>query len=169
MAEALAFIKTPEGFVPTPRFEQAFQEKFVDGAAYWLTVEAERTDKSHNHEFAWLAEAWKTLPDHLATEYPTSESLRKRALIATGYCTVSDYVCSSRAEALRWAANLRREADDYALVVVSQTVVRVYRAMSQSRRAMKGPEFQASKQAILDWVSDLLGVEPGQLLQARAA
>lgn len=167
--DTMAFRWTGAGFVPTDRFVERAQEKFSPGAVYWLSVEPERSDKTHNHEFAFVAEAWKNLPDEIAHEYPTAEHLRKRALIRTGFCTMQDYVCTSHAEALRWAENLRRELDAYTLITINGPVIRVHRAMSQSRQAMKGPEFQRSKTAILEWISNLLGVEPGQLLQAKAA
>ncbi|MGA0604922.1 hypothetical protein ACO2Q0_02895 [Phenylobacterium sp. VNQ135] len=167
--DSMSFQRRGFGFVPTRRFAEAFDERFADGAVYWLTEEPERTERSHNHEFAFIATAWKTLPDHLAAEYPSSEALRKRALIATGWCTVQDYVCGSKAEAARWAANLRREVDEYALVVVSESVVRVFRARSQSRKAMGGVDFAKSKSDVLHWISDLIGVSPEQLSVARAA
>lgn len=169
MRDAMAFTKRPGGFVPAPRFVEAFSEKFADSATYWLSVEPARTEKSHNHEFAWVAEAWKTLPDHLTAEYPTSEHLRKRALIHTGHCDFTDFVCASRAEAVRWAANLRKAVSDYDMVVIRESVVRHYRAKSQSRRAMPAGEFQQSKTDILNWISDLLGVTPEQLSRAEAA
>lgn len=169
MSDAMAFTKRPGGFAPTPRFAARVAENFSDGAVYWLTPEPQRSDKTHAHEFAWLTEAWKTLPDHLAGEYATSEHLRKRALIATGWHTVQDYAAGSRAEAVRWAENLRHECDKYALIVVSGTVVRVFKARSQSKSAMGGPDFQASKTDLINWVSALLDVAPADLLQARAA
>jgi hypothetical protein len=169
LSEAMAFTKRPGGFAPTPRFAAQVAENYADGAVYWLTPEPQRSEKSHGHEFAWLTEAWKTLPDHLTADYPTSEFLRKKALIATGWHTVQDYVCSSRAEAARWVENLRREADKYAVIVPSGTVVRVFKARSQSKAAMGAADFQASKTAILEWVAGLLDVAPEALLQARAA
>jgi hypothetical protein len=169
MSDAMAFTKRPGGFAPTERFRAAINENFADGAVYWLTVEPQRSEKSHGHEFAWVTEAWKTLPDHLTAEYPSSEHLRKKALIATGWHTVQDYVCTSRAEAARWAENLRREADKYAVIVVSGTVVRVFKARSQAKAAMGAADFQASKTHILDWIAHLIGVAPEDLLQARAA
>lgn len=161
--DSMAFRRCGGGLVPTARFAEAFDERYVDGAVYWLTDEPERTEKSHDHQFAFIATAWKNLPEHLTAEYPSSEALRKRALIATGWCTVQDYVCGSKAEAGRWAANLRRELDEYALVVVSESVVRVYRARSQSRKAMGGVDFARSKTDILHWIADLIGVTPEQL------
>lgn len=166
MRDGMAYRCSNGGLFPTERFIERFRERFAEGAIYWLTEEPERTEKSHNHEFAFISTAWKTLPEHLTAEYPSSEALRKRALIATGWCTVQDYVCGSRAEAARWAANLRRELDEYALVVVSESVVRVYRARSQARRAMGGVDFQKSKTDVLHWIADLIGVAPEELSRA---
>lgn len=169
MADSLAFTWTGEAFFPTDRFRAKADEQFAPGAAYWLSVEPERTQKSHGHEFAFVDEAWKTLPDSVAADYPSSEMLRKRALIATGWCTVKDYPCASRAEAMRTGALLRGELDDYAVVIVRADVVRVCRAKSQAKNRMKAAEFQQSKTDVLNWISALLGVRPEALATARAA
>jgi hypothetical protein len=168
MSDAMAFRARPGGFVPTPRFQEAFRENFVTDATYWLNVEPERSEKTHNHEFGWLSEAWKTLPDHLADQMPTSEHLRKRALIDAGYYTEQIIDVGSNAAALRVAAYARGE-DQFAYVVVRGPIVAVRKAKSQSRRAMGAADFQASKTAILDLISSWIGVAPADLLQARAA
>lgn len=160
---------TGEAFVPTKRFTDAAREQFSSGAAYWLSVEPERTDRSHNHEFAFVTEAWKNLPEEIAADFPNTEVLRKRALIATGWCTVKDHPCTSQAEAKRLARVLQGELDDYAVVIVREDVVRVMRAKSQARNRMKAAEFQKSKTDVLNWIAGLLGVEPEALAQARAA
>lgn len=145
------------------------QEQCGQGQVVRLMEQEERSEVSHNHMFAWLAEAWRNLPPHLIDAYPSVEHLRKAALIATGFCTTTDYVCGTNAEAQRWAANLRREVSDYDVVEVRAGVVRVHRARSQKRGAMDKAEFQAAKEAVLGWVANLLGVEPDQLQNARAA
>ncbi len=155
-----------DGDTMVPRWPRKADEHYVIGQDYMLAPLEERSEASHRHEFAFVRDAWSTLPESLADEYPSAEFLRKRALIATGYCTVTDYVCGSNAEALRWATNLRREVDEYAVVIVQKTVVRVLRAKSQSRRAMQPDEFQASKTAILDHIAGLLDVPPDQLRRA---
>jgi hypothetical protein len=129
----------------------------------------ERSEASHRQEFAWLRDAWATLPDHIAADYPSPEHLRKRALIATGWCNVRDYPCASRAEARRLRATLASELDDYTVIVAVDDVVRVCRAKSQARNKMKAADFQASKTAVLEWVAALLHVEPRALEHARAA
>lgn len=165
-APPMTFQWTGEAMEPLRRFHNIANDQFAVGQTYRLIEQEERSEVSHRQEFAWLKEAWLTLPDEIAADYPTVEHLRKRALIATGWCTVSDYVCSNATEAVRWAENLRREADQYTLVMCSRSVVRVFKAKSQSRTAMGKEEFQASKTAILDWVAGLLDVTPQQLSTA---
>lgn len=156
------------GFVPSARFAEAAREHFVDGATYWLSVEPERSEKTHNHEFAVINEAWKTLPERLQADFPTSESLRKRALIECGYYTEELIDAGSQAAALRVAAYVRAK-DQFAWVVTRGGIVVVRNAVSQSRQAMGAAAFQESKTKILEWVSDLIGVELEHLTRAKAA
>lgn len=157
-----------EALRPATKYQAKLaNEDFVVGQRYRMIEEAERSDQSHKHEFAWLREAWKTFPedraDELYEQFPSPDHLRKFALIKKGYCTMKQYPCTSRAEAERLRAALKEQADEYALIVQRDAVVTVYTAVSQSRRAMGGPQFQASKTAIMEFVGDLLGVDPETL------
>ena len=143
-------------------------EQFVVGQRYRLVEENERSSASHSHEFAFLTEAWNSLPDELYAQYPNSEVLRKHALIAKGFCTMVQHVCKSEAEAQRLAAILK-PYDAYAVVVARGTVVTVYTAVSQSRRAMGAAQFNQSKQAIMEFVGDLLGVDPATIGKVERA
>lgn len=134
-------------------------EHFTVGEIVRMVEEKEHSDKSRSHEFAWLQEAWNSLPDELYAQYPNSEVLRKHGLIAKGYCTMVQHVCPTAAEAQRLAAILK-PYDAYAVVVARQNVVTVYTAVSQSKRAMGAKQFQQSKQALMEFVGDLLGVDP---------
>lgn len=160
---------TGEGWEPLPHVRRQADREFVIGEVRRLVDHVEESEVSRNHQFAFLREAWLNLSDELKAEYPSPDFLRKRGLIATGWCTVQDYVCGSKAEAERWAMNLRRELDPYVLIVVSQSVVRVFKARSQRRGAMTKADFQASKTALIEWAADLLGVLPEELSRARAA
>lgn len=144
-------------------------EHYGQGEVVMMAPVEERSEVTHRHQFAWLKEAWLNLPEGVAASYPSAEHLRKRALIETGWCTVQDYPCGTKTEAARWAEYLGRETDAYTLVVPSESVVRVFRARSQGRGKMKSADFQASKQAVLEWVSALIGVAPETLQNARAA
>ena len=97
----------------------------------------------------------------------SSEHLRKYALIKTGFCDTQTWVCGSKAEATRWAANMRPE-DEYSIVVAQGNTVLRFIAKSQKMRAMGAQEFQASKTAIMDFIAGLLDVAPAEL-QGSAA
>lgn len=158
-----------EAFVPAGRhWARIADEHFVVGERYRLVDEAERSSVSHNHEFVFLTEAWNSLPDELHAQYPNPEVLRKHGLIAKGYCTMVQHVCPTKAEADRLAVILR-PYDQYAIVVARGNVVTVYTAASQSRRAMGAAQFQQSKQALMEFVGDLLGVDPRAVGQVERA
>lgn len=140
---------------------------FADRERYAMVQYEGRSEVSHNHEFAWLHEAWKNLPEELTESYPTSKHLRKRALIDGGFYTETITDAGSNAAALRVAAMVRG-LDEFALVIVRGPVVAVRRAKSQSKRAMGAKDFQASKQTVLEIVSAMIGVKPEELTQAAA-
>jgi len=135
-------------------------EDFVVGEVYVMVEHRDRSTSSHNHFFACVGDAWKTLPDELLESYPTAEHLRKKALIWKGWRDERTIACSSKAEAERIAAFVK-PMDDFAVVTVRDAVVRVWTAKSQSMKAMGAKDFQASKQDVLDFIDDLLGVERG--------
>jgi hypothetical protein len=165
--QPLPFLWDGENMILDQRFRRTADEQYTVGERYRMEPVEDRSAKSHSHEFAWLKSAWATLPEHLALEYPTEEHLRKRALIATGWCTMQDFVCATRAEAQRTAATLRSVLDDYSVVIISDAVVRVCQARSQARNRMNKADFQASKTDVLEYVANLLGVDPKQVEGVR--
>jgi hypothetical protein len=140
---------------------------FTVGEVYQLEEVHERSAKSHAAYFAALRTAWLSLPDHLAQQFPTQEALRKFALIRTGFRDERSVAASSRAEALRLAAFIK-PMDEFAVVTVTGSIVSVYTAKSQSYRQMGKADFQRSKQAVLDFVDDLLGTARGETERAGA-
>ena len=74
-----------EAMIPHRRFQAECDRTFVVGENYRLAIHEDRSTASHNHEFAFVAEAWAQLPEHLAEQFRTPEHLRKRALISAGY------------------------------------------------------------------------------------
>jgi len=156
-------------FRAAPRFAGICEENFGAGEIVVVEVLEDRSMPSHRQEFAWLKEAWANLPEDLQAVYPNPEVLRKRALIATGWCDVKDYVCISKIAARRQAAVLGEHTDKYTVIDVSERVVRVMKAKSQAVNRMKKADFEASKRDILNWVSGLLQVEPEELQRAQAA
>lgn len=172
MSAPIQFEWDGEAMVPVGRFwARKADEQFVVGDRYRMVEEADRSMASHKHEFAFLSEAWNSLPDELHAQYPSPEHLRKYGLIAKGFCTMKQHACMSAAEAARLELALNGEKDDpYVVIVRRGSVVTTYRAVSQSRRAMGAPQFQQSKQALMEFVGDLLGVAPEDLQKvARAA
>lgn len=165
MIPPIAF--TYDGEALVPRVPRLADKHLVVGESYMMVPHEERSAVSHKHEFAWLREAWKNLPEDIAMEYPTPDHLRKRALIQAGYYDETIVDAGSKAAALRIAAFIR-PMDDFALVFVRDQFVIRRTAKSQSRRAMKKAEFQASKTAIMEIISELIGVTP-DTLQANTA
>lgn len=159
---ALPYIWTGYAFEPLGGFRKAADREFVIGQVYRMEEVQQRSDASHRHEFAAIAEAWKNLPESLADLYPSPEHLRKRALIEGNYYNETIIDCGSKAAALRVAAFARSE-DEFALVITRGTAVVVRKAKSQSRRAMSPAEFQASKEAVLGIVSAMVGVTADKL------
>lgn len=150
-------------------FQRQADAAFCIGEGYRLIPFDDRSEVSHKHEFAWLREAWASLPEALAAQHPTPEHLRKWALIQAGYCDTTDYACMFKTEARRLAATLQQQTDDYAVVIVADTVVRVVKPKSQSMRAMGGKVFQASKTAIMEIIAGLIEVEPATLQRQQEA
>jgi hypothetical protein len=159
---------TGEAFQPQPRFAKMADEHFVIGQAYRMAPVEDRSRASHGHYFAMINEAWANLPEALIDQYPNPEALRKKALIKAGYRDERSIVAASKAEAQRVAAFVR-PMDDTAVVVVHEAVVLVLTAKSQSLRAMGKADFQASKDAVLAVLADLIGVAPAELSKAQAA
>jgi hypothetical protein len=159
----MAFVWNGEAMVPMR--PKAADKAYVIGRRYWLDEVSERSWASHAQQFAWIGEAHNNLPDPLAETFPTSEHLRKAALIATGWHREAIIDCGSRAAAARVAAYARNE-DEFARVVVRGSTVVVQKARSQRMhghdRMLKG-EFEKSKADILGWISNLIGVTPEQL------
>jgi len=157
---------TGEVFVPLPGHRREVDRCYDVGAVYPMAPYEARSAKSHDHYFVVVGEAWENLPEALTERFPTSEHLRKWALIKAGYRDERSIVCASKAEATRVKAFIR-PMDDYAVVIATGAVVTVYTAKSQSMKAMGKAVFQQSKDAVLGVLADLLGVEPATL--ARAA
>ncbi|WP_374831067.1 hypothetical protein [Paenochrobactrum pullorum] len=157
-----------EAMVPSsPYWEARADKQFVIGETYKMVEHHDRTEATHNHYFASITNAWRTLPDELISEYPSAEHLRKKMLVKCGYADERSIVCASKADALRVAAFIK-PMDEHAVVTVREAVVRVYTAQSQSMKAMGKQEFQQSKTAVLEEIDKLLGVNRGETARAAA-
>lgn len=153
-----------DALIPIPVHRKRCDEQFVVGETYFMEAIEERSGKSHRQFFAALRDAWRNLPERFGME-PWAQSekhLRAYALIRTGFFDAQTFPCSSVAEAKRWAANMR-PLDEYSIVLAKGDIVERYTAKSQSMKAMGKDDFQRSKTAVLDFVADLIGVQPDQL------
>ena len=144
-----------EALKPLQRYGKQCADQLVIGEKYAISPEMAHSDLSRAHQFAWLHDAWLSLPESLASLFLNEEQMRKFALIAGGFCTSQTMVCSTKAEALRWAQFIRGR-EPYSLVKIEGSTVWVFEAESQSKRAMGAKRFQESKQAVLDYVETLL-------------
>ena len=165
MTEQRPLEVTRKDGVLVPKQKWLFDRLFAEGDAYEIELHEPRSTKSHNHFFRAVHEAWKNLPDHIAERHPDSEHLRKFALIQTRWSVNRTIVCES-AETAQAVAAAAGALNESALVVVDDKVVTIAVARSQKTSgpgAMNKEEFQQSKQAVLDYVASLIGVDSATL------
>lgn len=148
-----------------PKHQAIADREYEPDRDYVLVEQEHRSQATHNHFFASLQDAWANLGEDAAERFPTPEHLRKWALIKAGYRDERTIVCASKAEARRIAAFVK-PIDDYAVVIAREAVVAVLTAKSQSVKAMGRADFQASKEAVLQIVAEMIGAQPDQLGRA---
>lgn len=133
--------------------------EYVVGQVYLVSGEHEQSALSRAHQFAWLHDSFLSLPDHISSRFLDEDQLRRHALIAGGFASTTVIDCATNAEARRWMKILTAE-DPYCIVKVEGTSLMRFTARSQSPRSMGSKEFQASKDAVLRYVSNLLDANP---------
>lgn len=166
--QPIIFRWTGEVFEPSTNYQAHLAgQRFAEGDVVALTEHFDRSKISHDHYFATLHELWTNLPERIAPAFPNEDVLRAHALIRTGYCNKRQVVLRSNAEASRVAAFMR-PSNPLAIIDVDGPVVTEWTAESQKYRAMGKKRFQQSKDAVLGWVSDLVGL-PANAEQRVAA
>jgi hypothetical protein len=163
MEGAVAYSWDGAAMRPLPALAAELAERFAVGEVVTLAPVLGRSSASHRHYFACVREAWLNLPEPLAARFPTEERLRKYALIKAGFCEARQIVCVSKADAQRLAATVS-PLDDYAVIAIEHRVVTVCTAKSQSGDVMSKAQFQASKDAVLGVLAEMIGVEPADLV-----
>lgn len=156
---------TGEAMQPLRSLAKLCDKEFVIGLRYRMEVIQQRSKESHDHYFACLDEAWNNLPEICAGRWLSREHLRKWALCQTEFRNEVMFITKSKAEALR-CASLVHKLDEYAEVQIDGCMIAVYTAKSQRMHgegAMSRKEFQASKDAVLDIMSKLIGVPVEEL------
>ena len=160
-----------EAFRPANPYQARIAtDQYGEGEIIPLIRHEQRSEASHNHEFAWLRDCWLSLPEQYAME-PWAQSpkhLRKYALVRTGYCTTDTIAAGNNAAALRMAAFIRGR-EEYTLVSVEGSTVRVFTPESQAKAAMGKARFQESKTAIMDFIAGLIGVDPASIPREQSA
>lgn len=156
-----------DGEAMVPRHPRLADKAFVVGERYMLVEHNERSSATHRHYFAAVKDVWDNLDDDAHERFKTSDDLRKHALIRCGFADSRSITCASRAEALRVAAFIKSRGE-YTITTVEGSTVTEWTAKSQSSRAMGKEQFQQSKQAVLEWLSQLIGVSP-ETLERNAA
>lgn len=149
-------------FVPATSFKAYCDREYVVGEVYPMLPVEERSQASHSHYFAALAEGFHNLSEENAKRFPDSEALRHWALVQCGYCTETNYVSANAKEARKLAATLRRMSP-YAVIKLREDVVIVWEAESQSKAAMKKQRFEESKRDVLDLVAGMARTTSAQL------
>lgn len=153
-ARPINYLCTGGAMVPTPRMKALFDSQFTEGEEYPLGIVENASSASRGHYFVRLQEIFANLPE-TETRFPTWEHMRHWAVIEAGFCTLAVTSMDTPKDAKAMAAGVR-QSDAYAVIIVRENVVRIARAKSQSRIAMKAEEFQKSKQAVLDICEALL-------------
>lgn len=156
-------------FTPTGNYAPSrLGELLAEGELVNLEMARDRSMKSHRHQFAELRSAFDSLPERLL-DMPyaqSTETLRKHALIVTGFADVETIDAGSKAAAERvaaYAGKLATKAHGYAIVTVKGPIVRCFTPHSQSVRAMDAQTFQRSKTRMIDWLAALLETTPERL------
>lgn len=148
-----------------PAMELRAKHHYGEGELVDLVRHDERSLNSHQHFFASVNEAWRSLPDELVDRWPSAEALRKWCLIKTGFCDMTTTVFANRADAQK-AAALLIPLDEFAVVDVRDNVLIRSVAQSQSFRAMGKEKFQRSKNAVLEEIARILGATPAEIEDA---
>lgn len=164
---------TGDALVPVGGYSlQSAREAMEIGDVVVAEIDHPRSINSHRHQFAEINDAWRHLPERLQS-HPwavSSETMRKHALIVTGYRNTYSLDCGKAATAERVKVALQAaEAGKhgYAIASVRGPVVIVWTPESQSMRSMGGKRFQESKTAVLDWIAAQIGVTAAELGRAH--
>lgn len=140
---------------------------YVHDEEYPMEVHEQRSSAAHKAYFASIKTAWKNLPESYRDEYPTPEHLRKRALVACGYCNTKTLNCTNGEMAERVMAFVK-QFDEFAVVEIKESTVLVHTPMSQS---MYGPQrmdretFHRSSEDVLECLAKILRIKRSDLVK----
>ncbi len=137
-------------------------ELYTVGHRYTLEEWDEPTEKSRKHYYACVRKGYENLPERPAEYFTSPSHLRKYALIRTGFHHHSQHVFDSHKDA-KVMAIVAKRIDAYCITKVTGPVVDIFTAKSQRGSAMKRHEFYESKQTVLEWIAELIGITVSEL------
>jgi hypothetical protein len=141
------------------------QVKLDPGEVHGWQMAEHRSKSSHDHFFACVNTAWKSLPEDMADDFPSPEHLRKWSLIKAGFCSETRVVCANNSEAMTLATKAK-QMDRFSLVAIDGKTVTIWTADSQRRDAMGRQAFQEAKERSLHIISQLIGTDAATLKEA---
>ncbi|MGQ3671833.1 hypothetical protein ACT6QG_05495 [Xanthobacter sp. TB0136] len=152
----------------SPYWAREADKHYVVGDKYPMAPEYGRSVASHNHLFAWLEPAWHSLPECYGDERwaETPETLRKHALIKCGFHHTTILDIGAKAPAIRVRDALQAaetKLHGYAIGMVRGPIVQIWTPESMSKKHMDRARFQQAKQAIMEWIADILSVSTADL------
>jgi hypothetical protein len=153
---------------PLPKDMAWANEHLVVGMIYRFEPIFPRSMNSHRHQFAFIKEGFRQLPERYAKYFQNEEHLRKHLLIMEGYANVKEYVFTTSEDmrqALEFAEEASEVSKDYAIFEVDRKnlVFKRIVAQSQSVKDMPAGVFNESKRRILNRLSSMIGITPEEL------
>ena len=152
-------------FIPLASHKRYVADTYGDGEIVTLARVEEESTASRGHYFALIHQAYSNLPENISVRFANEDHLRKWCLVKAGFRSERTIVATSPDDARRIAA-FAQSMDDYAVVVTHDCTVVVWTAETQKLRHMGRERFEASKAAVLDVLSDLIGTDVTQLHHA---
>lgn len=151
-------IRTVMAMVPVKRFRRFAGEQYQAGHVYRLGPFEEQSEASRGHFFACVHTAWLNLPETVTPRWKSETHMRRWILIRCGWYDEKEFELKDEEQAFRLGTFIRTE-DPYASMTVHGNKLIVRRAMTQSPKAMGKHNFEASKQDVLSYLSNLIGVD----------
>lgn len=172
-----------EGLKPLPQYAREADRRFVIGERYLMDEFEERSWQSHKHYFACIKKAFENLPELLPENMRAvgnPDDLRKHALIMTGWHVAKQIPMPTEALAQSVMKGMSRGfKDEYSILTITPPdepggawIVTQFWARTQTNRGplrMDHKTFQKSKDDVLNWLADLIGVPLEELTRNEKA
>lgn len=151
-------VRSGMAMVPVKRYENFAARQFVAGNTYRLGPSEVQSEASRGHFFICIHLAWENLPEDVTPRWRDETHMRRWILIEKGWYHESEFVVADRDTALQLATYIEAR-NRYARFAVIDNKLIVREAMSQSPKAMGKNNFERSKQDVLGFLTNLLGID----------